>query len=314
MKINITIISGFLGSGKTTLLNHIMTESNIKNTAIIVNEYGDSGIDGQLVINTEDEVVELNNGCICCTVRNDLIKAVHNIISTRNVERIIIETSGLADPAPVLQTFLIDEELILKTQIDALVTVVDASHIDTQIKYDEAQEQIAFADVLILNKTDLVTSEILSTREELLRKNNPLAKIITTTSSQVDFRKVLDIKAFDLKNILSIEADFLEDHEHEHDSSIRFVSIESEKLVDPESFNKWLVQLLQDKGQDLLRCKGILNLKDESRRYVFHGVHMVMDGRPGKVWDQDRKNQLVFIGHNLNENELRSGFETTFVK
>lgn len=314
MKISISIISGFLGSGKTTLLNHLLQSSELENTAIIVNEFGDTGIDGQLVIDTEDEVVELNNGCICCTVRDDLIQAIHNIIETRHVDKIIIETSGLADPAPVMQSFLIDEQLILKTEIDALITVVDASNIEHQIDYDEAQEQIAFADIILINKTDLVSPDTLPRLQQLIRTHNPMAKVISAESGRVDHKKLLGTRAFDLKNILSIEPGFLEDHEHDHDSSIYFIAIENEQQVDPVLFNQWLVQLLQDKGQDILRSKGILNLQDESRRYVFHGVHMAMDGRPGKPWGNDtRKNQLVFIGHELDEALLRSGFESTLI-
>ena len=313
MKKNVTIISGFLGSGKTTLLNHILSNSNLYKTAIIVNEYGDSGIDGQLVIDTEDEIVELNNGCICCTVRTDLINAIHNILDNRDIERIIIETSGLADPAPVIQSFLIDEKLILQTQIDAVITVVDALNIKKQAEYNEAKEQISFSDVIVLNKIDLVSSPQVESLKKMLRLYNPLSEIVLSEECKVDYKKILDINAFDLKNILSIEPDFLEDHDHEHDNSIKFVSIENTELIDPDKFNKWMVNLVQDQGKDLLRSKGILNLKNESRRYVFHGVHMTMEGRPGKPWgDVERNNQLIFIGHNLDENYLRAGFKSTF--
>jgi len=313
MKKNVTIISGFLGSGKTTLLNHILSNSNLYKTAIIVNEYGDSGIDGQLVIDTEDEIVELNNGCICCTVRSDLINAIHNILDNRDIERIIIETSGLADPAPVIQSFLIDEKLILQTQIDGVITVVDALNIKKQTEYNEAKEQISFSDVIVLNKIDLVSSPQVESLKKMLRLYNPLSEIVLSEECKVDYKKILDINAFDLKNILSIEPDFLEDHDHEHDNSIKFVSIENTELIDPDKFNKWMVNLVQDQGKDLLRSKGILNLKNESRRYVFHGVHMTMEGRPGKPWgDVERNNQLIFIGHNLDENYLRAGFKSTF--
>jgi G3E family GTPase len=313
MKKNVTIISGFLGSGKTTLLNHILSNSNLYKTAIIVNEYGDSGIDGQLVIDTEDEIVELNNGCICCTVRSDLIDAIHNILDSRDIERIIIETSGLADPAPVIQSFLIDEKLILQTQIDGVITVVDALNIKKQTEYNEAKEQISFSDVIVLNKIDLVSSPQVESLKKMLRLYNPLSEIVLSEECKVDYKKILDINAFDLKNILSIEPDFLEDHDHEHDNSIKFVSIENTELIDPDKFNKWMVNLVQDQGKDLLRSKGILNLKNESRRYVFHGVHMTMEGRPGKPWgDVERNNQLIFIGHNLDENYLRAGFKSTF--
>ncbi len=313
MKKNVTIISGFLGSGKTTLLNHILRNSNLYKTAIIVNEYGDSGIDGQLVIDTEDEIVELNNGCICCTVRSDLINAIHNILDSRDIERIIIETSGLADPAPVIQSFLIDEKLILQTQIDGVITVVDALNIKKQTEYNEAKEQISFSDVIVLNKIDLVSSPQVESLKKMLRLYNPLSEIVLSEECKVDYKKILDINAFDLKNILSIEPDFLDDRDHEHDSSIKFVSIENTELIDPDKFNKWMVNLVQDQGKDLLRSKGILNLKNESRRYVFHGVHMTMEGRPGKPWgDVERNNQLIFIGHNLDEKYLRAGFKSTF--
>ncbi|SON56768.1 putative GTP-binding protein YjiA [Hartmannibacter diazotrophicus] len=305
-----TIITGFLGAGKTTLLNHILSQSEGERIAVIVNEYGEVGIDGQLVVGTTDNVIELNNGCICCAVRDDLITAITELLASgRIIDRFIIETSGLADPAPVIQSFVLDETLSARLELDAIVTVVDARHVANQLSQDEAVEQISFADVLLLNKSDLVSPESLEETETLLRRMNPIARIKRTQACDVEREGLLDIGAFDLRNILAIDPEILEDHEHEHDQSVGCIAIRETAPLDPKAFNGWLVRLTQDIGADLFRMKGVLNFSGEPRRYVFHAVHMTLEGRPGRPWGSDRRlNEIVFIGRNLDEAMLRDGF------
>ncbi|WP_163268706.1 CobW family GTP-binding protein [Chelativorans alearense] len=309
MKLNATILTGFLGAGKTTLLNRLLSERHGERIAVIVNEYGEVGIDGKLVVETVDNVVELNNGCICCTVRDDLIGALRGLLaSDRLFARIVIETSGLADPAPVIQSFMLDEVLSQRVQLDAIVTVVDARYVEQQLTQDEAVEQISFADLILLNKTDLVVDADLLRTESRVQQLNPLARIIKTQSCAIPIDEVLDLGAFDLKNILSIDPSILEDHEHEHDQSIACVAIRETQPLDPAAFNPWLNRLIQARGADILRMKGIVNFAGEARRYVFHGVHMTLEGRPGKPWMRDpRLTEIVFIGRDLDEAELRRG-------
>ncbi|TIP27019.1 MAG: GTP-binding protein [Mesorhizobium sp.] len=310
-KLKTSILTGFLGAGKTTLLNHLLSTSQHERIAVIVNEYGEVGIDGKLVVEAKDEIIELNNGCICCTVRSDLISAIQALLASgRPIDRIVIETSGLADPAPVIQSFVLDEVLAERLQLDAIITVVDARHVERHMVLDEAMEQISFADVLLLNKTDLESRETLALTERKLRHLNPLARIIRTQSSVVDRSAVLDIGAFDLKNILSIDPDILEEHDHEHDQSVGCVAIREPGPLDPTMFNAWVNRLLQASGKDMFRMKGVLQFEGDPRRYVFHGVHMTLEGRPGKAWmpSEQRMSEIVFIGRNLDDRSLRSGF------
>jgi G3E family GTPase len=312
-KIKATILTGFLGSGKTTLLNRLLSEAHGERIAVIVNEYGEVGIDGQLVVETQDDVIELNNGCICCTVRSDLISAIRGLlVGERRFDRLIIETSGLADPAPVIQSFVLDDILSSHVQLDALVTVVDARHIGQQLEHEEAREQIAFADVLLVNKIDLEDDARIQHVETELRRLNPLAAMYRTRDSEIAREAVLDVGAFDLKNLLRLDPALLDDHEHEHDADIACVAIRSAGAVDAAAFERWLAQLLQAQGADLLRIKGIVDFAAEPRRYVFHGVHMTLDGRPGRPWkpEEARLNELVFIGRSLDARALRSGFDS----
>jgi G3E family GTPase len=316
-KCKATILTGFLGAGKTTLLNHLIGTAEGERIAVIVNEYGEVGIDGQLIVETEDEVIELNNGCVCCTVRGDLIGAIGKLLASgRPIDRIIIETSGLADPAPVIQSFILDETLSRGVALDAIVTVVDARHVMQQLPLDEAAEQIAFADVLVLNKVDLQPESALAAVEKELRVRNPLARIVRTQNGVVARGDVLDIGAFDLKNLLTIAPDLLDEHDHEHDQTIGCVAIQMPGVVDGAALNGWLNRLVQAKGRDLFRMKGILRLAGEARRFVFHGVHMTMEGRPGRPWlpGEPHTNQIVFIGRNLDEDAIRAGLEACLVR
>lgn len=315
-KIPATIITGFLGAGKTTLLNRILTEKHHEKIAVIVNEYGEVGIDGQLVIRTDETIVELNNGCICCTVRDDLISAVRRVIdSGREINRFVIETTGLADPAPVIQSFMIDELLHSTLRLDAIVTVVNAEYVLDQLEHEEAREQIAFADILLLNKRDRARPDIF-TLERRLRQINPLARFHVTEQCDVEMELILSVGTFDLRNALRIDPQLLQNTAHEHDADIISVAVRKAGEVDGVALNAWLNRLVQERGIDLLRFKGIVQLADEPRRFVFHGVHMTFDGAPGRPWhrDEEPSNELVFIGRRLDAEELRRGFETCLLQ
>jgi G3E family GTPase len=307
----VTVLTGYLGAGKTTLLNHILTYEHGKKVAVIVNEFGEVGIDNQLVIDADEEIFEMNNGCICCTVRGDLIRIISNLMKRRDkFDHLVIETTGLADPAPVIQTFFVDEDMQSQLSLDAVVTVVDAKHIWQHWEADEAQEQIAFADVILLNKTDLVSPTELDELEKRIRSMNAIAKIYRTRNSELTMDALLGVKAFDLARALEIDPDFLGEDAHEHDDTVFSVALVQEGELDGEKLNAWLSELLRTQGTDIFRMKGILNIAGEDNRFVFQGVHMIFDGRADRPWKatEKRKNELVFIGRNLNEDQLRQDF------
>jgi G3E family GTPase len=313
-QIPVTVLTGYLGAGKTTLLNRILSEHHGRKFAVVINEFGELGVDNDLVVDADEEVFEMNNGCICCTVRGDLIRIIGGLMKRKGrFDGIIVETTGLADPAPVAQTFFVDEDVKRATKLDAIVTVVDAKHLPARLKDSaEAQEQIAFADIIVLNKMDLVSAEEADEVERLIRQINPYAEIRRATKSDVPLDAVIGRDAFNLARILEKEPDFLsgEDH-HEHDSAVNSVSFEVSKPIDAEKFNAWISHLLQTKGQDLLRTKGILYYAGEDRRFAFQAVHMIADGDYiGEVKEGDpRKSRIVFIGRDLNRPQLRRGFE-----
>ncbi|MEE2757724.1 MAG: GTP-binding protein [Myxococcota bacterium] len=441
-KVPVTILTGFLGSGKTTLLNRILSEEHGKRIAVIENEYGEVGIDQALVINADEEIFEMSNGCICCTVRGDLIRVLGNLMKRRDkFDYVLVETTGLADPGPVAQTFFMDDEIRSEFALDGIVTLVDAAHIEQQLgRSDESTEQIAFADVLVLNKTDLVDTESLDALESRLREMNRMTKVVRSERADVPVETVLNLSAFDLDQMLERRPSFLEPEypfewtgvyslepgryelslaegpdptmslaimanqgdddaalrdgaewcvrryadpaepygpgsllpvghhinlqlqepgrksffievdsatnvglyaqhtaeefdmkllntasgteipvesertwvaQHEHDDEVGSFAIERDGDVDPDRLNKWLSQLLREKGIDIFRMKGFLALAGEPERYVFQGVHMLFDAQPEKPWgDAPRKNQLVFIGRELDEQSIRSGFES----
>jgi len=312
----VTLLTGYLGAGKTTLLNRILTHEHGKKVAVIVNEFGDVGIDHQLIINADEEIFEMNNGCICCTVRGDLIRIIGNLMKRRDkFDHLVIETTGLADPAPVIQTFFMDEDVQAQTNLDSVVTVVDAKHISQHWDAEEAQEQIAFADVVLLNKTDLVTPEALDALERKIRSMNALAKIYRTHNAELEMDALLGIGAFDLDRALEIDPEFLNETAHEHDETVGSVAIVESGELDGIKLNEWLGKLLQTQGPDIFRMKGILTIAGEDQRFVFQGVHMLFDGKADRPWKvgETRKNELVFIGRNLNEAQLREDFRGCLV-
>ena len=312
-RIPVTILTGFLGAGKTTLLNRILTEKHGLRIAVIENEFGEVGIDHELVISTDEELFEMNNGCICCTVRGDLIRILGNLLKRRDkFDHILVETTGLADPGPVVQTFFVDEDIREKTFVNGVVTVVDAHHIAQHMEdTHEAEEQIAFADVILLNKCDLVPTEKLDGLEKILREVNALATIHRTTRAEIDIAKVLEVGGFNLDRATELNPHFLEPdaHHHHHHSDISSVGIEAEGDCDGKKLNDWLSKLVQEQGQDIFRMKGVFAVKNQADRMVFQGVHMLIDAASGGPWaGRPRKNSLVFIGRNLDREALNSGF------
>ena len=313
-QVPVTVLTGYLGAGKTTLLNRILSEQHGQKYAVVVNEFGELGIDNDLVVDADEEVFEMNNGCICCTVRGDLIRILGGLMKRRDkFDGILIETTGLANPAPVAQTFFVDENVRAKTRLDAIVTVVDAKHLPQRLEDShEAADQIAFADVIVLNKLDLVSPEELAAVEQQIRRINPFAKIHRTTKAEVPIAELLNQGAFDLQRVLSHTPDFLTDDSHEHNDDVASMSFEVEQPIDPERFNAWIGALLAERGQDLLRTKGILSYAGDDRRFAFQAVHMMADGDFIGPWKEGepRVSRIVFIGRNLNRPQLRRGFES----
>jgi G3E family GTPase len=350
-KIPVTVLTGYLGAGKTTLLNRILSEEHGKRYAVIVNEFGEIGIDNDLIVGADEEVFEMNNGCVCCTVRGDLIRVLSGLMKRKGgFDAIIIETTGLADPGPVAQTFFVDEDVKARTKLDSVTTVVDAKHVLLRLSDSkEAREQIAFADQIVLNKTDLVSEDDLRMLEARLRRLNPLAPIHRAQRSNVPLDTILGRGGFDLDRIVSIEPEFLNpahgqaghvhdehcDHDHDHghhhhdhghdhgpdhghakasdihDDDIRGISLRLDRPLDGGKITNWLNDVLATQGPDILRAKGIIDVAGDERRLVFQAVHMILEGDFQRPWNasDERHSRLVFIGRDLDEAKLRAGFE-----
>jgi len=335
-KIPVTVLTGYLGAGKTTLLNRILSEPHGKKYAVVVNEFGEIGIDNDLVVGADEEAFEMNNGCICCTVRGDLVRILDGLMRRKGkFDGIIVETTGLADPAPVAQTFFVDENVGRKTRLDAVVTVADAKWLKDRLQdAPEAKNQIAFADVILINKTDLVSAAELDEVEARIRGINRYAKVHRTERAQVPLNEVLSRNAFDLERILHLEPEFLEgdghDHDHGHgdghdhgphhhgglkhyhDEEMQSISLKSDRPLDADKFFPWVQDLVQKEGPNILRCKGILSFKNDDERFVFQGVHMILDGDHQRPWQdgEPRESRIVFIGRKLPEEKIRGGFES----
>ena len=367
-KTPVTVLTGYLGAGKTTLLNRILSENHGQKYAVIVNEFGEIGIDNDLIVGADEEVFEMNNGCVCCTVRGDLIRILSQLMKRKGrFDAIIVETTGLADPGPVAQTFFVDEDIKAKTYLDSVTALVDALHFDEALKTDRVvKEQIAFADHIILNKTDLVDDAKLDEIEGRLKGLNPLARITRAQRSFVDIASLLNQHRFDLAKLEDVGHD---DHDHHHDHNpahgeaghvhdehcghdhghhhhdhghhhhdhgpahgeaghvhdehcsptinpihdeeIKSISLSTDKPIDGIRFTQWLDKLLAEKGQDILRAKGILDVKGENKRLVFQAVHMILEGDLQREWQADEKriSRAVFIGRHLDTVAIKAGFE-----
>lgn len=334
-----TVITGFLGSGKTTLLNHILTAQHGKRIAVIENEFGEVDIDSTLVADhasVAEDIIMVNNGCLCCTVRGDLVKMLLKLVKEKRdkFDHIVIETTGLAKPSPVIETFCSDELVASRVKLDGVVTLVDCKHAmrhlnDVKPRWvvNEAVEQIAYADRIILNKIDLVSESELETLAKRIKSINRIAQMQEAKFGAVDMDFVLGVGGYDLDRVVSeiqVQPDqplppcgkHGNDHhnrhhqDHIHDSAVSSVSIVSDGTLDLDEFNDWLERLVDEKGEDLYRMKGVISVNDSTGRYVFQGVHSTIDGCPAKPWQHDEKriNKLVFIGRNLDEISLRKAF------
>jgi len=320
----VTILTGFLGAGKTTLLNRILRERHGRRIAVIENEFGEAGIDNALLVEAggDEQIIEMNNGCLCCTVRGDLIRILGTLKEKRDAgelqfERVIIETTGMADPGPVAQTFFLDDQIGDYYLLDSVITLVDAKHAPRHLdEFHEAQEQVGFADRILLSKTDLVTDADAERLRERLVRMNPRAPIKRAHFGETPLEDILDIRGFNLNAILEIEPEFLAEDHHHHEDDVQAFVFRADRPLDGGKLEEFLSSMIQVYGNDMLRYKGVLSLKDNPNRVVFQGVHMLMGGDLGRPWDADepRTSAMVFIGRNLPKDVFIEGLEQCLVK
>ena len=345
-QVPVTVLTGFLGAGKTTLLNRILTEQHGHKIAVIENEFGPEGIDNELLVREAGEqIVEMNNGCICCTVRGDLVRILNDLKSKRQAgeiefERVIIETTGMANPGPVTQTFFMDDAIAAYYLLDAVITVVDAKHgHDTLDQQPEAQNQVGFADRILMSKIDLVSASDAQSLKDRLVQMNPRAPIKPVNFGEVPINEVLDLRGFNLNAILEIDPDFLAgqhpdaarnggehhhegdhhhdgDHHHYHDDAIKAFVFQSNRPFDPAKLEEYMGALTQVYGQDMLRYKGVLFMNGSNRRTIFQGVHMLMGADVGRPWATHEKpsSKVVFIGRNLPKDAIVKGLEACLAR
>ncbi|HEY6219236.1 MAG TPA: GTP-binding protein [Gemmatimonadaceae bacterium] len=333
-KASVIILTGFLGSGKTTLLNRILTAEHGRRVAVIVNEFGAVGIDHHLLLSSDQEVVQMNNGCICCSVRGDLVRSFFQLLDHRDkFDTVVIETTGLAEPAPVAQSIYSDERIRSALTLAGVVTVVDAKYISARLEESaEACEQIAFADLIVLNKTDLSTPEKLDETERQIALLNKLAPIARAKNSDIDLGRIFNLGDIDFARKLEGHGGHDDDHAHDHHDhdhrdghhhhhrhhnhlqNVETVCIERAGELDGLKVSIWFRSIVGRMGDKLLRMKGILNLKGDGDQFLLQGVHWDVEGRPGRSWgpDEHRVNRLVFIGRSLDAEEITRGFEGCF--
>ena len=314
--IPVTILTGFLGSGKTTLLNQILKTDHGLRIAVIENEFGEAGIDNELLVQDRDEqIIEMNNGCICCTVRGDLVRILDELAQKKKAgklhfDHVVIETTGLADPAPVAQTFFVDEEVVQHYLLDAIITTVDTVHAPAQLdEHHEAQEQVGFADRILLTKTDLASPEAVQALRQRLSSINRRASIHESQHGKVALKEILNIRGFNLTAILDIEPEFLSDVTHEHDEDVTSFVFSEKRAMDVASIEEFLSAIVQVYGTRMMRYKGILNIQGQDRRVVFQGVHMLMGTDLEAPWlaSEERSSKMVFIGRDLPKDVLTDG-------
>ncbi|MBT5549039.1 MAG: GTP-binding protein [Nitrospina sp.] len=307
----VTLLAGFLGSGKTTLLNYILKQNHGKRIAVIENEFGEIGIDSEFVIGADEDIFEMSNGCICCTIRSDLIETLNRLLERhQNFDYILIESTGLASSGPTAQAFLIEDEISKSLFLDGIITLVDAKHISSNLNEQEvAWEQIAFSNVILLNKSDLVTEPEMEKLEKQMRQINPTAKICKTTNAVIDLDQILNIGGFDLKTAL--ETATFDTHHHETDEAISSVSLSFPGHVDPDRLRLWLQMLFLQEGMNVFRAKGILNVEGSLEQYLFQSVYMMFEGRFDKPWgSKSPLNKMVFIGQDLNSQRLEESLKS----